>query len=401
MASSQSKRFCLDTDGQHISKTWPRFITISGEELHKLHAFAILKAIKGMAGDPKNIKRLRNGQLLVEVEVESHSQNLLKTTSLAGVPVKCSPHKSLNTCKGVVRSFESMKLNEAELLDFLAPQGVVEVRQLTSKRGPQPTVTPVLFVTFSGTNLPDSIKVGFEHCKVTRFIPNPLRCFKCQGYGHTSASCKKQQVCASCGSHDHMHDQQNPCQKTPVCVNCKGNHTAYSRDCPVWKKEKEVQTLRVTRGISYPEARKLVFTSTPSYASVVTSKKTAVTIDTGTQTNLTWLGKDHLLVQDKSTTKATQSSTSSTQTALASLEPKLDKSSDITKVQPSPKTKSHTPDLNLRSEDRSRSPKKRADPQTDDSIGDSISDDEPMESLPQQAPGKAKQKRKKRFKLNR
>ena len=43
----------------------------------------------------------------------------------------------------------------------------------------------------------------------------------------------------------------------------------------MWKREKEVNAIKFTRGISYPEARKIVDQPTPSYSSVVASSAPA------------------------------------------------------------------------------------------------------------------------------
>ena len=59
------------------------------------------------------------------------------------------------------------------------------------------------------------------------------------------------------------------------------NHVDAAKDCPVWKKEKEIQRIRVEKHTSFPEARQLVeaafhsngFTLTVSFADVVNRKK--------------------------------------------------------------------------------------------------------------------------------
>lgn len=320
MTSSNPKRSRPDTDSDSDTENWPRFLVITGDGLKNLHAIAIMKAIEGMAGKPKSIKRLRTGQLLVELDKKSHSDNLLKTSMLVNVPVQCSPHRTLNTCKGVVRSYESMTCTEDELLDWLKPQGVVAVKQVMSRRTSTPKPTPVLFLTFNKQTLPKAVSVGFEYCRVDPFIPNPLRCFKCQGFGHHSEACKKAAVCASCGSPDHTHTRDTPCQNQAACINCKGNHPAFSRECPVWQKEKEVQTVRTTKGLSYPEARRLVFLSPPTYASMV---QTNLKKDMGTQTCCTWLSDEPKMIEQIHTedtkpqqTKESQSLASQTDTTM-------------------------------------------------------------------------------------
>lgn len=41
-------------------------------------------------------------------------------------------------------------------------------------------------------------------------------------------------------------------------MNCQGDHPAYSRSCPKWATEKEIQEVKVKQGVSYPDASKLV-----------------------------------------------------------------------------------------------------------------------------------------------
>ena len=50
-------------------------------------------------------------------------------------------------------------------------------------------------------------------------------------------------------------------QKDYKCANCQGNDGAGSRDCEVWKKEKDYQTKTYSKNITYPEARRMVETT--------------------------------------------------------------------------------------------------------------------------------------------
>ena len=49
---------------------------------------------------------------------------LLELTQLAGVPVKVSPHRSLNTSRGVIRPRDIADCNVEEIVEELQPQGV-------------------------------------------------------------------------------------------------------------------------------------------------------------------------------------------------------------------------------------------------------------------------------------
>ena len=72
-----------------------------------------------IAGHPKSIKRLKSGDLLLEVEKKSHITNLLKTKTLFDLQGKISLHGSLNTSKGVVRCQDLVPCTDDEILDNL------------------------------------------------------------------------------------------------------------------------------------------------------------------------------------------------------------------------------------------------------------------------------------------
>ena len=75
------------------------------------------------------------------------------------------------------------------------------------------------------------------------------------------------------------HEEQ--CGGPLICSNCKGPHVVSANDCPVWKKDKEIQRNRIEKRTSFPEARQFVeatfpsngFTASVSFAGVVNKKK--------------------------------------------------------------------------------------------------------------------------------
>ncbi|KAG1713964.1 hypothetical protein GQR58_002025 [Nymphon striatum] len=138
---------------------------------------------------------------------------------------------------------------------------------------------------------PKSIKAAYLNVSVDKYIPNPLRCFKCQKFGHHQTSCKHEAVCGRCGVANHTDDG---CEKTPCCVNCKGKHPSYSRECPNFTLEKKIVTHKYNYNTTFPEARRMVLSlhSPTSYAKVAANniKKDASTQthNVGTQTDHVW-----------------------------------------------------------------------------------------------------------------
>ncbi|GFV98268.1 putative RNA-directed DNA polymerase from transposon BS [Trichonephila clavipes] len=207
--------------------------------------FAIQKALIGIVGELKSVKRLRFGNLLIETTSALQTKSFLLAKSFLNSPVTVSPHKSLNSCRGVISEPDLLTTSESEILEGFSDQA------------------------------------GYLHCKIRPYIPNPLRCFKCQRFGHSQTACRGQLTSSRCASVGHA---SSDCSLELKCVNCSQPHSADSKLCPKWKIEKEIQTIKTNRNVSYIEARKFI-TPQPSqtYAQVVKS----VTVNSSSQTDET------------------------------------------------------------------------------------------------------------------
>ena len=205
---------------------------------------------------------------------------------MCNILIMVSAHTSLNSSKGVIRSRDLEGVTEDEMLNNLSSQGVSAVKRIHIRRNNELVPTNTFILTFCKPLLPDSIKVGYLKIPVVPFIPNPLQCFKCHLYGHGENACRGKVTCARCGQDDH---ESKTCTNAISCANCKGSHFAYSRECPKWKQEKQVQHVRVEKQVAFPEARRLV--ETRSGAVAETSYATAVKVSTtnaSVQNDLTW-----------------------------------------------------------------------------------------------------------------
>lgn len=64
----------------------------------------------------------------------------------------------------------------------------------------------------------------------------PMRCAKCQHYGHQAKDCSREATCGRCG--EPGHDSRSCSSDKLRCVNCKEDgHEAYSSRCPTFKKK--------------------------------------------------------------------------------------------------------------------------------------------------------------------
>ncbi|KPM42380.1 hypothetical protein AK830_g4172 [Neonectria ditissima] len=74
----------------------------------------------------------------------------------------------------------------------------------------------------------------------------PTQCYNCFKFGHLARNCKSNPTCGRCGGATHPDGEGCPTERNEIpqsCVLCKGEHPAWSRNCPVaathWARAKE------------------------------------------------------------------------------------------------------------------------------------------------------------------
>ncbi|XP_071088913.1 uncharacterized protein [Haliotis cracherodii] len=302
-SSTKNKRRHLDThtllssDDESTIQTnvdsWPRFLVVDGVDgaSLKINPFIVSKALEGICGDVKNVTRLRNGSLLVECSKRQQSINLLNAHQFGNVAIAVSTHKYLNSCRGIIRDRARClsDMSEEEITFELQSQGVTSVKRFTRKDNDRIVPTTTYLLTFACPKVPTSIKAGYINIGVDVYISNPLRCFKCQKFGHGAKSCDKSPVCSRCSkSHDSAE-----CTNDIQCANCRGEHFSSSKSCPYYQKQSQLLKIKHTNNISFSEAVKLLAKQTPntpsslSYSAAVSTSPRKV--DCACHTDICWV----------------------------------------------------------------------------------------------------------------
>ncbi|GFU62673.1 uncharacterized protein TNCV_3442751 [Trichonephila clavipes] len=268
-----------------IIATHSRFLLLSipNNEMSRKSPFAIQKALQGIGGNPKSVKKLRSGDLLIETISALQTKSFLLAKTFIDSALTVTPHKSLNSCRGVISEPDLLYASEGEILEGLSDQGVTQVRRITILKDSTRFPTKHIILSFNSPKLPTTIKAGYLNCKIRPYIPNPLRCFKCQRFGHSQTACRGQLTCSRCATVGHP---STDCTLEPRCVNCSQSHPSDSKLCSKWKTEKEIQIIKTNRNLTYLEARKLIAPQlSQSYAQV--TKLSTTTTTTQTDENIT------------------------------------------------------------------------------------------------------------------
>ena len=286
MATLTNKRPRSDSDGDEIDtstifrtqENFAKFLIIESTNKDKpitsLSPFVIEKQIEALIGTVKSVKKLRNQTLLVETTRKSQTENLLRTKTFFNLPVQVSEHKTLNSSKGIIRDRALKGESDDNIRENLQEQGVIAAKRFKVKKGHDFVDTNTILLTFNSVVPPKTLKIFYRIIPVEMYVPNPLRCFNCQRFGHLENNCPVDigSVCERCGKGGDDH-HTNQCTNPAKCVNCGKDHLSRSSECEVWKKEKEIMKLKLTKNLTYPEARKLYDQQQPefTFAKVVQS----------------------------------------------------------------------------------------------------------------------------------
>ncbi|XP_041973997.1 uncharacterized protein DKFZp434B061-like [Aricia agestis] len=63
---------------------------------------------------------------------------------------------------------------------------------------------------------------------------NPAQCHRCQQFRHSSKNCHRPLTCVRCAEEHLARDCPVPRTERPQCANCRGQHAANSKKCPVY-----------------------------------------------------------------------------------------------------------------------------------------------------------------------
>lgn len=258
--SKRKKESYFDQNKNH-SPIGERYLVIKSVDennagLNSLSVFQKTKGLSAIAFQADIIAKLRDGSLLVLTKTKAAAENIIKSKELAGIPIVAREHESLNFTKGIIFCNDLINLSNDDLLDEFKLQHVVEIyriqkRSLTQRDTFEPTSG--LILTFNLPSLPEFIKAGYLNIKVRQYVPNPLRCRKCQVFGHSKNRCQNTQSCDICSLSD---DHPLPCVNEKKCVNCGGSHPSFDKKCNVYIKEAEIMYIKTMEKVSYFEAKR-------------------------------------------------------------------------------------------------------------------------------------------------
>lgn len=226
-----------------------------GSDINDVGLFALTHGLKKALGDIEMAKILRDGRLLITCKNVGQRDKALKLQSVC--KKEASEVRKFGDwgTKGVISGIPLGKKLD-ELRKVIKGGTVLSVKRLQATRNGEKMDSPSVLLEFKEQVLPERVMIGYMSFYVREYVPPPVRCYKCQRYGHIAKICKGKQRCGKCGG-EHEYGECGESEERKCC-NCGGNHTAAYGGCPVRKRAVAIQQVRSSRNLSYAEAVKAV-----------------------------------------------------------------------------------------------------------------------------------------------
>ncbi|KAF2892059.1 hypothetical protein ILUMI_14114, partial [Ignelater luminosus] len=132
--------------------------------------------------------------LLVEVANCTQAKKICQMQTFGGQPITVVSHERLNYTKGIISHRDLLNCSVDEITEALSECGVVEAKRMITKRNEVSVNTALVLLTFNRIKLPGRVKVSFYSLNVRPYITAPLRCYRCQSFGHISANYLEKEI---------------------------------------------------------------------------------------------------------------------------------------------------------------------------------------------------------------
>ncbi|XP_056270945.1 uncharacterized protein LOC130194087 [Pseudoliparis swirei] len=221
--------------------------------MKKISPFVLTTALANKIGEIMYAKVLSDGNLLVRCANEEQLEKALGLKEIVKMKVLSTGRVGAQKGggKGVITGVP-VSVDMEELKRNLKGGAIVNAQRMKMTREGVKMDSESVLIEFEEKNVPNKVFLGYLSYPVRVYVPKPLRCFKCQRFGHIANNCKEKRRCARCGG-DHEYGKCGTGTQ-PQCCNCGGAHSVAYGGCEVMRRETEIQKVRVERRITYAEA---------------------------------------------------------------------------------------------------------------------------------------------------
>lgn len=264
------------------AKDWNYLVVSPASEddnaIRRVNPFRVNRFFKNLCkgNTLREVRSINSGKsLLVIVESQEVAQLLLGQKKIPGddgndVPIKIAVSDRIGTKQGVFFCDQIVSMKDEEIVKEINLDNpdvkVVAVRRLRKKdRNGAWTESGSFVVTMRCETIPEKLKIGYLMKNMRPFIPDPMRCYRCNKLGHMSMRCREksedEKNCINCNEPQHA-EVGVKCTKPPKCANCLSTeHNSAFRNCPRYVEDKKINEVMATLGHNRRDATILVKSS--------------------------------------------------------------------------------------------------------------------------------------------
>lgn len=232
-------------------------VKIKAKDGKPMNPFLLSKHISHTIGALTEAKQTREGLL---TKITKAQKDKLNGSLINGREIEVEEDSTKNSSKGTI-FYPAFNFVEVEEIIKEIP-GIVAVERILKKgeahiseKGTKPHLknTGIYVLQFNRATKPTDVKICFEKVSVRNYYPRPFKCTKCHELGHTMKWCTKTEKCGVCGEAPH-----GQCTNQAKCVNCDGQHPAWSKMCPILSKEMDIIKYAIDNDVPFKVARERV-----------------------------------------------------------------------------------------------------------------------------------------------
>lgn len=231
-----------------------RFGDVSGKSVNP---FSVSDELKKKCGSGLTIRSLSNGNLLVLCKDEAQRNKLIaKVKRVEDRDVECvvAGTGAGRGLQGVIYGVD-VGVAEDDIVKKATGAKIVGAKRFMTVRDGVRMPSTAVLVTFEEEELPVRVQLGFMSYLVKAYERPPLRCFRCQRFGHIAAVCRGVRKCGKCGG---GHDFKDCTSEEVKCGNCGGAHRTAFRGCEYHERAQRIEKVRSEGSMSYAEAARVV-----------------------------------------------------------------------------------------------------------------------------------------------
>nr|XP_034824447.1 uncharacterized protein LOC117982236 [Maniola hyperantus] len=221
-------------------------VTVTGKEVLPKQ-FKLAKLLRS-----ENILKINSIQykspfkICIEFEDKENAQKLIECKIFVDMGFRCQLLNDMSLAYGIIRNVD-LDIDDEEIKGNLESDlEIVSIRRLKRTTSTGKWVeSETIRIGFRASVLPAYVRVYGCRFKVLSYMYPVTQCNGCWKFGHSIRFCpSKKIVCPKCTEY------YSNCEiSTYKCVNCKGNHMALDKSCPIFLKEKNIRI--IMRDLNY------------------------------------------------------------------------------------------------------------------------------------------------------